>query len=50
MATELEDVANLVPDKLADALSDIEGELVKALARLSVERPAGERWLVRANT
>ncbi|WP_239576430.1 DUF3969 family protein [Archangium primigenium] len=50
MATELEDVANLVPDKLANALADIEGELMKALARLSAEWPAGEKWLVRAET
>ncbi|WNG53427.1 DUF3969 family protein [Archangium gephyra] len=49
MATELEDVANLIPDKLASAISDVEDELLKALARLSTKRPAGEKWLVRIN-
>lgn len=49
MATELEDVANLIPDKLASAISDVEDELLKALTTLSTKRPAGEKWLVRIN-
>jgi hypothetical protein len=48
MATELEDVANLIPDKLASAIADIEAELMKALTTLVANKPAGEKWLVRA--
>ncbi|WNG25240.1 DUF3969 family protein [Cystobacter fuscus] len=46
MATELEDVADLIPDKLASAIADIEAELLKALATLAANKPAGEKWLV----
>jgi hypothetical protein len=49
MATELEDVANLIPDKLTSAISDVEDELLKVLTTLSTKRPAGEKWLVRIN-
>jgi hypothetical protein len=35
MATELEDVADLIPDKLASAIADVEAELLKALAETS---------------
>ncbi|WP_257454759.1 DUF3969 family protein [Archangium lipolyticum] len=48
MATELEDVANLIPDKLASAIADIEAELLKALTTLVANKPAGEKWLVKA--
>jgi hypothetical protein len=47
MATELEDVANLIPDNLASAISDVEDELLKALTKLATKRPAGDKWLVR---
>ncbi|OJH39595.1 DUF3969 family protein [Cystobacter ferrugineus] len=47
MATELEDVADLIPDKLASAIEDIEAELLKALATLAANKPDGEKWLVR---
>jgi len=43
MATELEDVANLIPDNLASAISDVEDELLKALTTLSTKRPAGDK-------
>jgi len=48
MATELEDVANLIPDKLASAIADIEAELLKALTTLGANKHDGEKWLVRA--
>jgi hypothetical protein len=48
MATELEDVADLIPDKLASAIADVEAELLKALADLAPSDLAGEKWLVRA--
>lgn len=50
MATELEDVANLIPDRLASAIADVENELLKALATLSMKKSAGEKWLVRINS
>ena len=48
MATELEDVADLIPDKLASAIADVEAELLKALTELAPADLAGEKWLVRA--
>lgn len=48
MATELEDVADLIPDKLASAIADIEAELLKALTDLAPADLVGEKWLVRA--
>jgi hypothetical protein len=48
MATELEDVADLIPDKLASAIADVEAELLKALADLAPSDLAGEKWLVRS--
>jgi hypothetical protein len=47
MATELEDVANLIPDKLASAVADVEAELLKVLTTLAANEPAGEKWLAR---
>jgi hypothetical protein len=47
MATELEDIVDLIPDKLASAIADIEAELLKELATLATNKPAGEKWLVR---
>ncbi|HEX8826469.1 MAG TPA: DUF3969 family protein [Archangium sp.] len=48
MATELEDVADLIPDKLASAIADVEAELLKALTDLAPAGLAGEKWLVRS--
>ncbi|WP_257454763.1 DUF3969 family protein [Archangium lipolyticum] len=48
MATELEDVADLIPDKLASAIADVEAELLKALADLAPAGLAGEKWLVKS--
>jgi hypothetical protein len=48
MATELEDVADLIPDKLASAIADVEAELLKALTALAPADLVGEKWLVRA--
>lgn len=47
MATELEDVAALLPDKLSGALADIEAELRAALTVLVRQKPTGSKWLVR---
>ena len=46
MATELEDVSDLIPDKLSGAISDVENGLRKALTKLAAKPPAGEKWLV----
>jgi hypothetical protein len=48
MATELEDVADLISDKLASAIADVEAELLKALTDLAPADLVGEKWLVRA--
>ncbi len=48
MATELEDGADLIPDKLASAIADVEAELLKALTDLAPADLVGEKWLVRA--
>ncbi len=48
MATELEDVADLIPDKLASAIAEVEAELLKALTDLAPAGLAGEKLLVRA--
>ena len=47
LATELEDVADLIPNNLGSAIADVENELRKALASLSAKEPVGEKWLVR---
>ncbi len=46
LATEFEDVANLIPDKLAGSIAEVETELLKALTTLSPPHPSGEKWLV----
>lgn len=46
LATELEDVADLIPDQLAKSIAEVEAELLKALTELSPADPAGEKWLV----
>ena len=48
LATELEDVADLIPDKLAKSIAEVEAELLKALTDLAPVGLAGEKWLVRA--
>ena len=48
LATELEDVANLIPDKLAGSIAEVETELLKALTELAPASLAGEKWLVKA--
>lgn len=48
MATELEDVADLIPDKLAKSIAEVEAELLKALTDLAPAGLADEKWLVRA--
>ena len=48
LATELEDVAHLVPEKLAGAIAEVEAELRKALGTLAAASPEAEKWLVRA--
>jgi hypothetical protein len=48
LATELEDVADLIPDKLAKSIAEVEAELLKALTELAPAGLAGEKWLVRA--
>jgi hypothetical protein len=48
LATELEDVADLIPDKLAKSIAEVEAELLKALTDLTPVGLAGEKWLVRA--
>lgn len=48
LAAELEDVADLIPDKLAESIAAVEAELLKALTELSPTELAGEKWLVKA--
>ncbi|WP_245814278.1 DUF3969 family protein [Cystobacter ferrugineus] len=48
LATELEDVADIIPDKLAKSIAEVESELLKALAELAPVGLSGEKWLVRA--
>lgn len=48
LATELEDVADLIPEKLAESIAAVEAELLKALTELSPAGLAGEKWLVKA--
>lgn len=48
LATELEDVADLIPDKLAKSIAEVEAELLKALADLAPAGLAGEKWLVKS--
>ena len=43
-----EDVADLIPDKLASAIADVEAELLTALTDLAPADRVGEKWLVRA--
>ena len=47
LATELEDVARHVPNKLADSISEVEAELLRALKKLAPHDFAGEKWLVK---
>jgi hypothetical protein len=48
LATELEDVANLVPDQLDASISEIETELLKVLKKLAPHDLAGEKWLAKS--
>lgn len=45
LATELEDVADLVPGKLASSIADIESALLNALGKLASSSPPAGRWL-----
>ncbi|NPD21919.1 DUF3969 family protein [Corallococcus exiguus] len=47
LATELEDVGQLVPEALSRSLAEIEDKLLKLLAALPAPSPEGERWLAR---
>ncbi|ADO69000.1 DUF3969 family protein [Stigmatella aurantiaca] len=47
LASELEDVAGLVPDKLADSIAEIESKLLKVLADLAPGEMSGDKWLVK---
>ncbi|MDC0713004.1 DUF3969 family protein [Stigmatella sp. ncwal1] len=47
LASELEDVADLVPDKLADSIAEIESKLSKILMDLAPSKMSGEKWLVK---
>ncbi|RYZ17515.1 MAG: DUF3969 family protein [Myxococcaceae bacterium] len=47
LATELEDVDQLVPEALARSITEIEDRLLKMLATLPAPSPEGERWLAR---
>jgi hypothetical protein len=49
LATELEDVADIIPDKLAKSISEVEAELLKALVDLAPAGLAGEKWMVRTS-
>ncbi|MBN8230543.1 DUF3969 family protein [Corallococcus macrosporus] len=48
LATELEDVAHLAPEALANSLAEIEDTLLKVLADLPPPRSHDEKWLVMA--
>jgi hypothetical protein len=48
LATELEDVADLIPDKLAKSIAEVEAELLKSLTALAPAALVGEKWLVKA--
>lgn len=48
LATELEDVADLIPDKLAKSIAEVEAEFLKALMELCPAGLAGEKWLASA--
>jgi hypothetical protein len=41
-------MADLIPDKLAKSIAEVEAELLKALTDLAPANLAGEKWLVRA--
>jgi hypothetical protein len=49
LATELEDVADIIPDKLTKSIAEIEAELLKALEALAPDGLAGEKWMVRTS-
>lgn len=45
LATELEDVSDLIPDKLAISIAEIETSLLTVLADLTPDSLAGDKWL-----
>jgi hypothetical protein len=47
LATELEDVADLIPDKLSNSIAEVETRLMKVLMVLPSNELAGEKWLAR---
>lgn len=46
LATELEDVSELVPHALQESIQEIEAKLVSAIGSLAAESTDGEKWLV----
>ncbi|NTX14301.1 DUF3969 family protein [Myxococcus sp. CA051A] len=47
LATELEDVADLVPDKLHVSITEIENKLLAVLSSLASAEVTGAKWLVK---
>ncbi|QRN99444.1 DUF3969 family protein [Archangium violaceum] len=45
LATELEDVADIIPDKLSNSIAEVETRLMKVLRVLPSNELAGEKWL-----
>jgi hypothetical protein len=46
LATELEDVSDLIPDKLTSSIAEIETALLRVLADLAPDSLAGDKWLM----
>jgi hypothetical protein len=46
LATELEDVSDLIPDKLTGSIAEIETALLMVLADLTPDSLAGDKWLM----
>ncbi|NVJ24097.1 DUF3969 family protein [Myxococcus sp. AM011] len=47
LATELEDVADLVPDKMRSSITEIEDKLLAVLSSLASAEVTAEKWLVK---
>lgn len=45
-ATELEDIAEIIPERLPGAVSDVRAKLLEVLRRVSGQDDSGDRWLV----
>ncbi len=46
LATELEDVSDLIPDRLSRSIAEIEAALLAVLADMPPGSTAGEKWLI----